>query len=166
MTGDIYMCEHVSKPTLGSCYKCASERKTSRKLAQSNSKSEDTLLSDKRIKKAMELSIQDQNEMTEKAQVTSLDDIKQLLIDYGCDEFECSCPFQEKLLQALNSWHKAEIAKLFEQIRVEVINKTQYIYLTTDQVAKGDYGDDVARHWDLLRAKQLEALNRLELKDE
>ena len=66
------------------------------------------------VRKAMELSIQDQNGMTRKAQDTILDvleEIRQLLIHKT----------EEEKRKAVLAWHKAEIAKLFEQIRSEVI---------------------------------------------
>lgn len=49
---------------------------------------------------------------------------------------------------------KQALSELFRDVIGEVITATQDIYLTKYQVAIGDYGGDVARHWDMLRDKQ------------
>lgn len=44
---------------------------------------------------------------------------------------------------------------------IRFANKTQDIFLTKDMVAKGDYGDNVAKHWDTLRDKQRQVLKQI-----
>lgn len=106
------------------------------------------------VQKAIDDSIKVQNEMTKKAQDTSLDDILAILDDHHSivtDELGKSCA------KELLAWHKAEIAKLFEQIRSEVIGDG-----SKDSVH--NYNDHQAR--EVFRIEQLEALTRLEGKDE
>lgn len=102
------------------------------------------------VQKAIDDSIKVQNEMTKKAQDTSLDDILAILDDHHSivtDELGKSCA------KELLAWHKAERAKLFEQIRSEVIKDYE-----------DKHQDQTARVVNKLRAEQLEALTRLEQK--
>ena len=79
------------------------------------------------------------------------------------------------VMSMVSSWHKAEIAKLFEQIRSEVIGDFDAHKAMKPQTMRiGNNGQidhewtDQDEYWktimtrDTLRAKQLEALTRLE----
>lgn len=87
---------------------------------------------------------------------------------YALDHILNHSRLKERLLQ----WHKQSLghkqslarqqAALIQRIREEVIDKAQTIYLTKAMVEADDYGDDIAKHWDMLKAKQNEALTKLE----
>jgi hypothetical protein len=104
------------------------------------------------VQKAIDDSIKVQNEMTKKAQDTSLDDILAILDDHHSivtDELGKSCA------KELLAWHKAEIAKLFEQIRSEVIGEDK---------PDNSFDEDYINGWNNCLAEQREALTRLEAK--
>lgn len=110
MVGDTYFCGHVSRPTAGRCNECAQVRanaKPLRKLAQSNSKSEDTLAD-----MLLELGF---------ANKPGSQKGRQFSQRY----------YVAELKKAILHWHKAEIAKLFEQIRSEA-DKLAIITLDTE----------------------------------
>ena len=146
MVGDTYFCGHVSRPTAGRCNECAQVRanaKPLRKLAQSNSKSEDTLAD-----MLLELGF---------ANKPGSQKGRQFSQRY----------YVAELKKAILHWHKAEIAKLFEQIRSEVIGEDEYpnehfpTYLGHKDDALAKKFDKVVIR-DRLRAEQRQALTRLE----
>lgn len=99
------------------------------------------------VQKAIDDSIKVQNEIFKKAQDTSLDDILAILDDHHSivtDELGKSCA------KELLAWHKAEIAKLFEQIRSEAVRMN---------IPWGD-----GNGYDVVKAVDVEALTRLEAK--
>ena len=67
----------------------------------------------------------------------------------------------DNLVAYIQAWHKAEIAKLFEQIRSEVIGEDEPL-VKADDMQKRSL--EIRRTE--LRAEQREALNRLEKNDE
>lgn len=111
------------------------------------------------VEKAIENSIEVQSKMTKKAQATSLDDIRKCFRDtYMETDGDTELFDTEETIKAISAWHKAEVAKLFEQIRSEVIKDDKDI----------DFPENAGNHWtypkirNRLRAEQLEALTRLE----
>lgn len=117
------------------------------------------------VQKAIDDSIKVQNEMSKEAQDTSLDDIVipddiEQLCTYLFDQVQSYRTVEGwdgmfKIKDRVLAWHKAERAKLFEQVRVEVIGDG-----SKDSVH--NYNDHQAR--EIFRIEQLEALTRLEAK--
>ncbi len=108
----------------------ASENKTLRELAQGNSKSEDT----------------------------SLDDIFAPLID--SPNLTLTSVYWYEAKQSILAWHKAEIAKLFDQIRSEV-NSMYELSITDLELRQHQQGVEIPV---LGKTELLEALTRLEQK--
>lgn len=103
-----------------------------------------------------------------KSEDTSLDDdyqaVQRILLDWNKGYRPLSGEVRDIL-----AWHKAEIAKLFEQIRSEVIGDDEYpdehfpVYLGHKDDALAKKFDEVVTR-DRLKTKQREALTRLEKK--
>lgn len=116
-----------------------------------------------------------QLDKSEPPQDTSLDKALNLIGEHdGHKEYclEGEIPYCEQSLNsaknAIKAWHKAERAKLFDQIRSEVIGDDEYpdehfpVYLGHKDDALAKKFDEVVTR-DRLKTKQREALNRLEL---
>jgi hypothetical protein len=58
---------------------------------------------------------------------------------------------------------KLQQEALLNRVEKEVINQLRDIYLTKDMVARGDYGDNLAKQWEYLRVKQRKSINKLRL---
>jgi len=65
------------------------------------------------------------------------------------EQFDIDADTPHEAIQALNAYYLA----LFE----EIIDQTHDIWITKEMAAKGDIGDDIAKHWDTLRAKLRQA---------
>lgn len=117
------------------------------------------------VMKAVQQSIQDQNEMSKKAQDTSLNkivrtiinDSKTGVIDLLDDSGKSGLYYA---IEELEAWHKAERAKLFEQIRSEV-NSMYELSITDLELRQHQQGVEIPV---LGKTELLEALTRLEQK--
>lgn len=86
-----------------------------------------------------------------KSEDTSLDDIFAPLID--SPNLTLTSVYWYEAKQSILAWHKAERAKLFEQIRSEVIGEDK---------PDNSFDEDYINGWNNCLAEQREALTRLE----
>lgn len=81
--------------------------------------------------------------------VTSSNSLTEITAEY----FMATDPDRVALQRKVLAWHKAEIAKLFEQIRSEVIGEDK---------PDNSFDEDYINGWNNCLAEQREALTRLE----